>query len=138
MPPNETSPDERALANPPHSSRGAVVFLFATLALLAALVWALKPDRPNVKPAPLRTPDAACPKTGVEFTPTNFTELPGLRFDSLSAKGRNHALLRLNFEPCPCGCNTSIAYCLANHPSCGKCKELAQEIIAEERSRQHP
>ena len=106
--------------------------------MLAALVWALKPDRPNVKPAPLHPPDAACPKLDVEFTPTNFTELPGLELDSLSKERRNYALLRLNMEPCPCGCNTSIAFCLVNHPRCGECKELAQKIIAEERAGQHP
>lgn len=135
---NETSPHERGTASPQHSSRGPVVFLVATLALLAVLVWALKPDRPNIKPATLRPPAAGCPKTGVEFTPTNFTEVPGLELDSLSVPSRNRVLLRLNFEPCPCGCNTSIAYCLANHPGCGKCKELAQQIITEERSRERP
>jgi hypothetical protein len=110
-----------------------VIYLLVTLAVLAGLVWALRPDQPNVKPAPLRPPDAACPHLDGQFTPTNFTELPGLELASLSKERRNHVLLRLNFEPCACGCNTSVAYCLVSHPRCGKCKELAQKIIAEER-----
>jgi hypothetical protein len=68
-----------------------------------------------------------------QFTPTNFTELPGLELASLSKERRNHVLLRLNMEVCPCGCNSSIAYCLVRHAHCGKCRERAQEIIAEER-----
>jgi hypothetical protein len=115
-----------------------VIFLFVTIAVLAVFVWALRPDRPNVKPAPLRPVEAPCPRLDAEFIPTNFTELPGLELDSLSKERRNHVLLRLNLEPCPCGCNTSIAYCLAHHPRCEKCKELAQQIIAEERRGQHP
>jgi hypothetical protein len=115
-----------------------VNYLLATLAALALLVWALRPERPNVQPAPLRPPDAACPQLQGQFTPTNFTELPGLELASLSPAGRNHVLLRLNMEPCPCGCNTSLAYCLVNHARCGKCKELAQKIIAEEREGEAP
>jgi hypothetical protein len=110
-----------------------VTYLLVTLAVLAVFVWALKPDNPNVRPAPLRPPDAACPESGGQFTPTNLTELPGLELASLSKERRNHALLRLNMEPCPCGCNTSLAYCLVSHARCGKCRELAQKIIAEER-----
>jgi hypothetical protein len=129
----QTSPNEPGPARPPDSSRGATIYLFVTLGVLAGFVWALRPDRPNVHPAPLRLQDAACPRLEGQFTPTNFTALPGLELASLSKERRNHVLLRLNLEPCPCGCNTSIAYCLVSHARCGKCKELAQEIIAEER-----
>ena len=118
---------------PPDSSHGAVIYLLVTLGALAALVWALRPDRPNVLPAPLRPQDAACPQMAGQFMPTNFTELPGLELASLSKERRNHVLLRLNMEVCPCGCNSSIAYCLVSHAHCGKCRERAQEIIAEER-----
>jgi hypothetical protein len=110
-----------------------VIYLLVTLAVLAAFVWALRPDQPHVKPAPLRPQDAPCPPLEGQFTPTNLTELPGLELASLSKERRNHVLLRLNMEPCPCGCNTSLAYCLVRHARCGKCKELAQKIIAEER-----
>jgi hypothetical protein len=133
MQPDKTSPDEPEPASPPVSARGWVIYLFVAMAVLGALVWALRPDRPNVKPAPLRPEEGACPRLDAEFTPTNLTELPSLELDSLSKERRNHALLRLNLEPCPCGCNTSIAYCLLRHPRCEKCKELAKEIIAEER-----
>ena len=135
---DKTSPNEPGPASPPDSSRGAVIYLLVTLAALAAFVWALRPDRPNVKPAPLRPQGAACPQLDGQFTPTNFTELPGLELASLSKERRNHVLLRLNMEPCPCGCNTSLAYCLVSHARCGKCKELAQEIIAEEREGKRP
>jgi hypothetical protein len=110
-----------------------VIYLLITLGALAALVWALRSNRPNLRPAPLRPQDAACPHLDGQFTPTNFTELPGLDLASLSKERRNHVLLRLNMELCPCGCNTSIAYCLVSHARCGTCRELAEKIIAEER-----
>jgi hypothetical protein len=136
---DKTSPNEPGLTRLPESSRGAVIYLLVTLAVLAAFVWALRPDRPNLKPAPLRPQDAACPQLEGQFTPTNLTELPGLEeLASLSKQRRNHVLLRLNMEPCPCGCNTSLAYCLATHARCEKCKELAQKIIAEERAGEVP
>jgi hypothetical protein len=135
---DKTSPNEPGPASPPESSRGAVIYLLVTLAVLAAFVWALRPDHPNVKPAPLRPQDTPCPPLEGTFTPTNLTEVPGLELASLSKERRNHVLLRLNMEPCPCGCNTSLAYCLASHARCAKCKELAQKIIAEERRGQPP
>ena len=131
MPPEPTNPNEQGPARSPGASRGAVIFVFVAMAALVALVWGVKPDRPNLKPAPLRAPDAACPKLVVEFTPTNFTELPGMGLDSLSKESRNRVLLRVNMEPCPCGCNMSIAYCLLNHPRCEECMKVAQRIIAE-------
>jgi len=127
------SPTDPAATPPPDSSRGAAIYLLVTLGVLAALVWALRPSRPNVRPAPLRPLDAACPHLDGQFTPTNLTELPGLDLASLSKERRNHVLLRLNMELCPCGCNSSIAYCLVSHAHCGRCRELAQKIIAEER-----
>jgi hypothetical protein len=60
--------------------------------------------------------------------------VPHVALDSLSKEQRNRVLLRLNLEPCPCGCNLSIAACLIDHPDCGTCKELAQKIVAEERA----
>ena len=130
---DNTSPNEPGAARPPGSSRGGVVYLLLTLGALAAFVWALRPDRPNVQPAPLRPQDAGCPQPAGQFTPTNYTELPSLELASLSKERRNHVLLRLNMELCPCGCNSSIADCLVSHARCGKCRERAKEIIAEER-----
>ena len=133
MAPDTTSPNEPVSTPPPDPSRGSVIYLLIILGALAALVWALRPSRLNLRPAPLRPQDAACPHLDGQFTPTNFTEVPGLDLASLSKERRNHILLRLNMELCPCGCNSSIAYCLVSHPRCGRCKELAQKIIAEER-----
>jgi hypothetical protein len=99
---------------------------------LAALVWGLQPDRLKLQPAPLRPQEGACPKVRAEFIPTNFTDLPGVGLAALSKERRNHVLLRLNLEPCPCGCNTSIAFCLVNHPRCQQARELAQKTVAEE------
>ena len=104
------------------------------MALLAALVWGLMPARPNLKPAPLQPKSPDCPKTEADFVPTNYTEIPGLELDSLSAAQRNHVLFRLNMEPCPCGCNKSIAYCLQNHPACKAAKQVAEKILADERA----
>jgi hypothetical protein len=129
---DKTSPNEPAAASPPGSELREVIYLLVTLTVLPVSVWALRPDRPNVRPAPLPPQDAACLQLEGQFTPTNLTELPGLELASLSQTRRNHVLLRLNMEPCPCGCNTSLAYCLVNHTRCGKGKELAQKIIAEE------
>ena len=133
MLPDQASSNEPRPVAPLDSSRGAVIYLLVTLGALATLVWALRPDRPKVRPAPLRPAEAACPRLDGQFIPTNFTELPGLELTALSNEHRNHVLLRLNMEPCPCGCNTSIAYCLVNHARCGRCKELVQQIVAEER-----
>jgi len=133
MPPEESSSNQPWEAGPPDSSHRTLIFLLATLVVLAWLVWALRPDRPNVQPAPLRAQDIACPQGAGQFTPTNITEVPGLELASLGQERRNHVLQRLNMELCPCGCNTSIAYCLVSHVRCEKCRQRAQEIVAEER-----
>ena len=132
MPTDETSPKDLGNPRTPDWSRGPVVYLIVTLVALAALVWELKPDRPNVQPAPLRPQETACPQVAGQFTPTNITELPGLDLASLDKQRRNHVLLRLNMEPCTCGCNGSIAFCLVSHRHCEECRQRAKEIITEE------
>jgi len=129
---DETSSKE--LGNPrlPDTSRGTAIYLIVTLVALAALVWELKPDRPNVQPAPLRPQSTICPQVAGPFTPTNITDLPGFDLALLSKERRNHVLLRLNMEPCSCGCNASIAFCLSSHARCGESRQRAKEIIAEE------
>lgn len=102
-----------------------------TLALLAALVWALNPSRPGLKPAPLRPQPLGCPRSAQEFTPTNITELPDLASTTLSEDQKYRALFRLNMEPCPCGCGMSVAACRLSHPTCETSKELARKIVAE-------
>jgi hypothetical protein len=54
---------------------------------------------------------------------------------ALSKEQRNRVLFRLNMEPCPCGCNLSIAACRINHPTCPVCAGLVEKIMAEERQR---
>lgn len=126
---NEPAP-ENAASGP---SPGSVALVAATLVLLGALVWALRPARPPVAPAPLRpVPAAGCPQLGGEFVPSNYTEVPGAPLDSLSAEQRKRVLLRLNAEPCPCGCKMSVVACRINHPQCEACRDLVQKIIAEE------
>ena len=133
MEPDKTSPNQPEATRPPDSSRGALIYLLGMLVALAAMVWTLRPERPNVQPAPLRPQDSTCQQVGGQFTPTNITDVPGLELASLSNERRNRVLLRLNMELCPCGCNVSIASCLVNHVHCEKCKQRAQEIVAEER-----
>jgi len=114
---------------------GSLALVVLTLGLLAALVWAMAPARPKVEPAPLRPVPSGCPKDVPDFVPSDATEVPGVDLSRLSQPQRNRVLFRLNMEPCPCGCNLSIASCLINHPPCSACKELVEKIMAEERQR---
>jgi hypothetical protein len=75
---------------------------------------------------------AGCPQTTNDFVPSDATEIAGVDLSSLPKAQRNHILYRLNMEPCPCGCNTSIASCRNNHPTCPLCKDLVEKIVAEE------
>jgi hypothetical protein len=113
----------------PRSSAGLVVL---SLILLAGLVWAMAPARAKFQPAPLRPAPAGCPQPLPGFVPTDATGVPGVDWSSLSKVQQNHVLYRLNMEPCPCSCNTSIAACRINHPTCPLCKDLVERIVAEE------
>ena len=117
-----------ASSGPP---RTAVVMVVVTMALLVALVWALNPAPPKFEPAPLESATPGCAKLRREFVPSNVIEIPGLPLDTLSPEQKNRVLLRLNMEPCPCGCNLSIASCLISNPDCEASKELARKILAE-------
>ncbi len=130
----ESNPSEPGPPAPPAGPwHSAVAWVIVTIALLAALVWGLTPARLSVKPASIRLETAGCPKVGGDFVPSDFTEVPELKWDGLSSQQKNRVLLRLNMEPCSCGCNVSIASCLRNHPQCQTCKDLAQKILADER-----
>jgi len=113
---------------------GSLVTVALSLGLLALLVWAMLPARGKLQPAPLRPVPADCPKDLPNFVPSDATEIPGLDPSTLSKEQRNHILFRLNMEPCPCGCNLSIAACRINHPACSACKEAIAKILAEERN----
>jgi len=112
--------------------RGTLAWLVVTLALLAGLVWAMAPARTKLAPAPLRPVPSDCPKDLPDFVPSDATEIPGLDLNSLSKEQQNHVLFRLNMEPCPCGCNLSIAACRISHPTCPLSKSLVEKILAEE------
>jgi hypothetical protein len=129
---NSAQPPKTSEGKPP-SSAGLVAL---SLILLAGLVWAMAPARAKFEPAPLRPLPAGCPQTAPDFVPSDATEVPGIDWSSLSKAQRNHILYRLNMEPCPCGCNTSIAACRINHPPCPLCKALVEKIVAEERKGQ--
>jgi len=115
--------------------RGTVGLVALALALLAGLVWAMAPPRAKFAPAPLRPVPSGCPKNAPEFVPSDATEIPGVDLSALSKEQRNRVLFRVNMEPCPCGCNLSIAACRINHPTCPVCAGLVEKIMAEERQR---
>jgi len=131
---NSTEP---APPPPPASTsgptRGAIATVVVAMALLAALVWGLTPRRVNLKPAPLDPLPQGCPKVVREFVPSNVTEIPALPLADLTPAQRQRALYRMNFEPCNCGCNASIAYCRVNNPQCEISRKAAEKIIAEVR-----
>jgi len=94
----------------------------------------MMPDHREFRPAPLRPVPAGCPKNLPDFVPSDATEVPGIDLSTFSQTQRNHILFRVNMEPCPCGCNTSIVACRISHPACAACKEAVDKILAEERS----
>jgi len=102
------------------------------LILLAGLVWAMAPGRAKFAPAPLRPVPKDCPQNAPDFVPSDATEIPGVNLSSMSSTQRNHLLYRLNMEPCPCGCKTSIDACRISHPTCPVAKSLVKKIVAEE------
>src|ERR1035441_10116478 len=106
-----------------------------SLILLAALVWAMAPGRAKFAPAPLRPVPPGCPLKAPDFVPSDATEVSGVDLSPLSAAQRNRVLYRMNMEPCPCGCNNSVAACRINHPNCPLGKELVEKILAEQRRR---
>ncbi len=130
-----SNPNEPARPGPPSGSRrSAVAWVVITLGLLGALVWGLTPARLSLKPAPIHLETGGCPRIAGDFVPSDDTDVPGLKWEGVSSQQKNRVLLRLNMEPCSCGCNVSIASCLRNHPGCQTCKNLAQKILADELS----
>jgi hypothetical protein len=123
--------DSNDPGTPPRTgpTREAIATVVVTIALLAAFVWYIRPPRADFKPAPLQALPEDCPKVNRAFVPSNITDLPFSAISSLEPQQRLRAHYRMNFEPCTCGCNQSIAECLANHPQCKVCPALAAAII---------
>lgn len=119
----------------PGPPKGSIAAVVVSLALLAALAWAIRPRRTNFKPAPLDPQPPGCLMLPHSFVPTNLTEIPDPSLDALPPAARNRALLRMNMQPCPCGCNLSVASCRVSNPNCEASADLAKQIIAEEASR---
>jgi len=127
---NSNNPQPPAApAGKPQSSVGLVVLC---LVAMAVLVWALAPGRGRFQPAPLRQVPTDCPRTVADFVPSDVTDFPFVDLHALPPAQRNHVLFRLNMEPCPCGCNTSIAICRGAHANCPVCRGLADKIVADE------
>ena len=130
---NESNSNDAPTPPPPAGKpRSSVGLVALSLVLLAALVWAMAPGRSRFAPAPLRPAPAGCPQTAVSFVPSDATEVPGVDLSKLPDAKKNRILYRLNMEPCPCGCNISIAACRITHPTCPVCKDLVKKIVAEE------
>jgi hypothetical protein len=126
---SNSAPQTAEPAGKPWSSPGLVA---GCLILLALLIWFMAPAPARFMPAPLRPVPTGCPPSPPDFVPTDMTEIPGLDSSSLSIAQQNHVLFRLNMEPCPCGCNSSIAACRIGHPNCPLIKDLLGKISAEE------
>ncbi len=127
---SETNPSGRS-----RTSRSPLIQAAVTIALLGAVVWAIRPSHLDLKPAPLRPalrgPD--CPRLLRNFTPTNITDIPEPLFVALSEKQKDQARFRLNMEPCSCGCNLSIVACRADHSRCKSSERLLQTVVTEEK-----
>jgi len=114
------------------SKKPSALAAIVTLALLALLVWGLIPRRPKLKPAPLEPPRSMCAPGTSDFVPSNLTNIADMSLDKVPQAARNRILLRLNMEPCSCGCKQSLAACRAGNPSCPVSPQGADAIVKQE------
>jgi hypothetical protein len=121
--------NDAGAGSPAGPSRQALATAVVMLALLAAFVGWIRPPRADFTPAPLQPLPEECPKIQRAFVPSNITDPPVPALALLDEPRRLRAQYRLNFEPCPCGCNQSIAECLVNHPQCKVCPALAAAVV---------
>jgi hypothetical protein len=133
-----SSTDSSSKNNEAKGPRSSVALVAGTMALLIILVWALRPAKLPYQPAPLHPQPSGCPRIEGDFAPSDLTEVPGVSLEGISKEAANRVLFRLNMEPCPCGCKTSIAACRFSHPQCEICKDLARKIVAQERGDAQP
>ena len=129
------SNDPGSPPSPTSPSREAIITVIVTIGLLAGLVWYIRPARVDFKPAPLEELPEECQKINRPFVPSNVTDIQDPPLTGLGAHERLVVLRRLNFEPCPCGCNQSIAECRANHPQCKVSRSLAEKVVSEVRDK---
>ena len=58
-------------------------------------------------------------------------DIPGVDLSNLTVEKRVETLVRLNAEPCTCGCGLTVAKCRIDDPACGVSLPLARKIAAE-------
>ncbi len=112
--------------------RGSALAAVVTLAILVLLVWGLGPRQSKLKPAPLLPASNTCTPTASDFAPSSLTKIPTMPLDALPPGARNRVLLRLNMEPCSCGCKQSLAMCRAGNPSCPMSPQAADAVVKQE------
>jgi hypothetical protein len=115
----------------------SVLPVVLTLGMLALLVWGFSPRRVRIKAAPLQPVTSLCTPHG-DFVPTNLIEIPGVPLDRLPDAVKNRILLRLNMEPCTCGCAQSLASCRASNPQCPVSPGATDAVVKEEQQNAAP
>ena len=134
MPSLEKRPTDAGAKSTPGPKKNSALSAGVILALLALLVWALNPRRARFSPAPLDPPPASCAPSKADFVPTNLTDVSGLPLAETSLALKNHILLRLNMEPCSCGCAQSLAACRAGNPSCPVSPQASDAIMKDQQA----
>jgi cytochrome c biogenesis protein CcmG/thiol:disulfide interchange protein DsbE len=56
------------------------------------------------------------------------TEIPGVDLSGMTPDQKAEALHRLNTEQCTCGCNTTLAQCRINDPTCQTSLPIARKV----------
>jgi len=130
--PTEPGPAASVPGEGPRPSRASGTLVVVALVALGALVWALNPRQPKLSPAPLEPPRSTCPPSHADFVPSNITAVPDPPLDTLPKEPKNRVLLRMNMEPCGCGCGQSIAACRINDRTCATSEKAANSILNEE------
>jgi hypothetical protein len=113
---------------------GSILSVALTLGLLALLVWGFSPHRVRVKPTPIEPVPPFCAPSKADFVPSNLTDVPDVSSAGLPDVLKNHILLRLNMEPCTCGCALSLASCRAGNPQCSTSPQAINAVVKEEQA----
>jgi cytochrome c biogenesis protein CcmG/thiol:disulfide interchange protein DsbE len=63
------------------------------------------------------------------------TEIPGVDLAGMTPAQKAEALRRMNTEHCTCGCNTTLAQCRINDPSCDVSLPIARKVAEDVRTK---